>query len=260
MMVDPIQVRDLHFSYGKEEVLSGIDLELKHGEVLGILGPNGSGKSTLMGVICGIRKNWNGLVKITGEDLHGLSTKKLARIISYIPQSFEPSFDLKVETIVSFGRNPHLKGLGNLTNEDYMIIDESMRLTEVYGFKDRPFSTLSGGEKQRVIIAKALAQEGKILLMDEFTTHLDPGHARRVGKIATDLVRAKGLSAIAIFHDINQAVEISDTLLFINNGRVITSGKAWDVVTPEIIRQVYGLKSKIMQNPVSGLPLVVFYD
>jgi len=259
-MVEPIQIEGLHFSYGKEEVLRGIDLHLKNGEVLGVLGPNGSGKSTLMSVICGIRKNWSGKISVMGDNLRGLSTKKLARIVSYIPQSFEPSFDLKVETIVSFGRNPHLNGLGNMTNEDYRIIEESMRLTEVYEFKDRPFSTLSGGEKQRVIIAKALAQEGKILLMDEFTTHLDPGHARRVGKIATDLVRAKGLSAIAIFHDINQAVEISDRLLFINNGRVIASGKVWDIVTPEIISQVYGLKSRIMENPISGLPLVVFYD
>ncbi|HQN61403.1 ABC transporter ATP-binding protein [Mesotoga prima] len=259
-MVEPIQIEGLHFSYGKEEVLRGIDLHLKNGEVLGVLGPNGSGKSTLMSVICGIRKNWSGKISVMGDNLRGLSTKKLARIVSYIPQSFEPSFDLKVETIVSFGRNPHLKGLGNMTNEDYRIIEESMRLTEVYEFKDRPFSTLSGGEKQRVIIAKALAQEGKILLMDEFTTHLDPGHARRVGKIATDLVRAKGLSAIAIFHDINQAVEISDRLLFINNGRVIASGKVWDIVTPEIISLVYGLKSRIMENPISGLPLVVFYD
>ncbi|HOZ99995.1 ABC transporter ATP-binding protein [Mesotoga prima] len=259
-MVEPIQIEGLHFSYGKEEVLRGIDLHLKNGEVLGVLGPNGSGKSTLMSVICGIRKNWSGKISVMGDNLRGLSTKKLARIVSYIPQSFEPSFDLKVETIVSFGRNPHLKGLGNMTNEDYRIIEESMRLTEVYEFKDRPFSTLSGGEKQRVIIAKALAQEGKILLMDEFTTHLDPGHARRVGKIATDLVRAKGLSAIAIFHDINQAVEISDRLLFINNGRAIASGKVWDIVTPEIISLVYGLKSRIMENPISGLPLVVFYD
>ncbi|HUM22379.1 ABC transporter ATP-binding protein [Mesotoga prima] len=259
-MVEPIQIEGLHFSYGKEEVLRGIDLHLKNGEVLGVLGPNGSGKSTLMSVICGIRKNWSGKISVMGDNLRGLSTKKLARIVSYIPQSFEPSFDLKVETIVSFGRNPHLKGLGNMTNEDYRIIEESMRLTEVYEFKDRPFSTLSGGEKQRVIIAKALAQEGKILLMDEFTTHLDPGHARRVGKIATDLVRAKGLSAIAIFHDINQAVEISDRLLFINNGRALASGKVWDIVTPEIISLVYGLKSRIMENPISGLPLVVFYD
>lgn len=259
-MVEPIQIEGLHFSYGKEEVLRGIDLHLKNGEVLGVLGPNGSGKSTLMSVICGIRKNWSGKISVMGDNLRDLSTKKLARIVSYIPQSFEPSFDLKVETIVSFGRNPHLNGLGNMTNEDYRIIEESMRLTEVYEFKDRPFSTLSGGEKQRVIIAKALAQEGKILLMDEFTTHLDPGHARRVGKIATDLVRAKGLSAIAIFHDINQAVEISDRLLFINNGRVIASGKVWDIVTPEIISLVYGLKSRIMENPISGLPLVVFYD
>ncbi|HRX65543.1 ABC transporter ATP-binding protein [Mesotoga sp.] len=259
-MVEPIQIEGLHFSYGKEEVLRGIDLHLKNGEVLGVLGPNGSGKSTLMSVICGIRKNWSGKISVMGDNLRDLSTKKLARIVSYIPQSFEPSFDLKVETIVSFGRNPHLKGLGNMTNEDYRIIEESMRLTEVYEFRDRPFSTLSGGEKQRVIIAKALAQEGKILLMDEFTTHLDPGHARRVGKIATDLVRAKGLSAIAIFHDINQAVEISDRLLFINNGRVIASGKVWDIVTPEIISLVYGLKSRIMENPISGLPLVVFYD
>lgn len=259
-MVEPIQIEGLHFSYGKEEVLRGIDLHLKNGEVLGVLGPNGSGKSTLMSVICGIRKNWSGKISVMGDNLRGLSTKKLARIVSYIPQSFEPSFDLKVETIVSFGRNPHLNGLGNMTNEDYRIIEESMRLTEVYEFKDRPFSTLSGGEKQRVIIAKALAQEGKILLMDEFTTHLDPGHARRVGKIATDLVRAKGLSAIAIFHDINQAVEISDRLLFINNGRALASGKVWDIVTPEIISLVYGLKSRIMENPISGLPLVVFYD
>ncbi|CCU84256.1 ABC transporter ATP-binding protein [Mesotoga prima] len=259
-MVEPIQIEGLHFSYGKEEVLRGIDLHLKNGEVLGVLGPNGSGKSTLMSVICGIRKNWSGKISVMGDNLRDLSTKKLARIVSYIPQSFEPSFDLKVETIVSFGRNPHLKGLGNMTNEDYRIIEESMRLTEVYEFRDRPFSTLSGGEKQRVIIAKALAQEGKILLMDEFTTHLDPGHARRVGKIATDLVRAKGLSAIAIFHDINQAVEISDRLLFINNGRALASGKVWDIVTPEIISLVYGLKSRIMENPISGLPLVVFYD
>jgi len=163
-MVEPIQIEGLHFSYGKEEVLRGIDLHLKNGEVLGVLGPNGSGKSTLMSVICGIRKNWSGKISVMGDNLRDLSTKKLARIVSYIPQSFEPSFDLKVETIVSFGRNPHLKGLGNMTNEDYRIIEESMRLTEVYEFRDRPFSTLSGGEKQRVIIARLLPRKGRYFL------------------------------------------------------------------------------------------------
>ncbi len=259
-MDDVIVIRDLRFGYSREEVLSGIDLTLKQGEVLGILGPNGSGKSTLMAIICGILKNWSGSIEIMGSPLNDYAGKRLARILSYIPQSFDPSFDLKVETIVSFGRNPHLKGLSGPGVRDYEVIDEVMELTEIYGFKDRFFSTLSGGEKQRVVIAKALAQEGRILLMDEFTSHLDPGHSRKVGKIATDLVRAKGLSAMAVFHDLNQAIEMSDRLVFMKDGKIEALGEVWETVTPDIIWKVYGLRAQIITNPVTELPLVVFYD
>jgi iron complex transport system ATP-binding protein len=135
-----------------------------------------------------------------------------------------------------------------------------MTLTETLGFKERFFSTLSGGEKQRVVIAKALAQEGQILLMDEFTSHLDPGHARKIGKIATDLVRAKGLSAVAVFHDLNQAIEMSDRLIFMKDGEIAAHGRVWDIVNPAVIWNVYGLRAQIITNPVTELPLVVFYD
>lgn len=259
-MTEVIEIDDLAFAYGKEEVLKGINLKLHRGEVLGILGPNGSGKSTLMSVICKIQKNWRGGIRIMGKNLESYTGRKLARILSYIPQIFEPVFDLKVETIVAFGRNPHLKGLSDLSARDYEIVAEAMELTEVEKFKDRLFSTLSGGEKQRVVIAKALAQTGEILLMDEFASHLDPGHARKIGKIATDLVRAKGLSAMSVFHDLNQAIEISDRLAFLKDGKVFVCGNVQEVVNPDVIRQVYGLKAKIITNPVNGLPLVVFYD
>jgi len=259
-MADVITVRDLHIGYGKEEVLRGIDLSLERGEVLGILGPNGSGKSTLMSILCGILRNWQGSVTIMDRALKSYPSRRLAQVLSYIPQSFEPSFDLKVETIVSFGRNPHLKGFSALGARDYVVIDEVMTLTETLGFKERFFSTLSGGEKQRVVIAKALAQEGQILLMDEFTSHLDPGHARKIGKIATDLVRAKGLSAVAVFHDLNQAIEMSDRLIFMKDGEIAAHGRVWDIVNPAVIWNVYGLRAQIITNPVTELPLVVFYD
>ena len=179
-------------------------------------------------------------------------------MIAYLPQSFAPTFDLRVRTIVTFGRNPFVGFMKGLTGNDVEIVDRSMKAADVIKLSERLYSTLSGGERQRTVIAKALAQEGKMLLMDEFSAHLDPGHSQKVTKIALELAREKKLSVIAAFHDVNQAISMSDRLLFLKEGNVIALGCPEEVVNESLMKEVYDADTCILENPVNKKPLVIF--
>lgn len=257
-MAEAISVDSLNFYYGDNHVLKGVDFNLLRGEILGILGPNGGGKTTLLKIISGILKGYKGSVKVMRKEIDNYHRKELAAVVSYVPQAFVPSFELKTRTVVSFGRNPHIGLMKGLTGRDIEIIDESMARTDVLEFGDRLFSTLSGGEKQRVIIAKALAQEGQLMLLDEFSAHLDPGHSQKVINMATDLIRKEQLTAVAVFHDLNQAIGMVDRLLFLKNGRVVAGGKPEEVVNEKLVEEVYGARNVVIENPINGRPLVLF--
>lgn len=257
-MADAISVKALEFYYGENRILKGIDFNLIKGEILGILGPNGGGKTTLLKIISGILRGYKGSVEVMGKEVESYRRKELAAVVSYVPQAFDPSFELKTKTVVSFGRNPHIGIMKGLSTRDLEKIDRSMEMTDVLEFGNRLFSTLSGGEKQRVIIAKALAQEGQLMLLDEFSAHLDPGHSQKVINMATDLIRREHLTAISVFHDLNQAIGMVDRILFLKNGRVIARGKPEEVITEKLVEEVYGARNVIIENPVNGRPLVLF--
>ncbi|MFW6119663.1 MAG: ABC transporter ATP-binding protein [Petrotogales bacterium] len=254
-----IQIRDLFYSYTDVNVLKGINLSLKKGEVLGVLGPNGSGKTTLLKIIAGILKDYNGSLKINGKEVKSYSTKELAKIVSFVPQEFNPTFNFKCNTIISFGRNPHINFFGGFTKEDFEIIDHAMSEADVDNLKNRYYFTLSGGEKQRVVIAKTFAQKGQILLLDELTTHLDPGHAQKISRIIMEKIKKESLTTFMVAHDVNEAIAFSQKLVFIKEGDVIAEGKPEDIVSEKLIRTVYGAKSAIIENPLTKKPYVIYH-
>jgi len=234
-MVEALKIKDLKYSYGEINALNGVNLSLYEGEILSVLGPNGSGKTTLLKVISGILHNYKGSARLYGREISGYSIKELAKLVSYIPQEFSPAFDLKCETIVFFGRNPHIANFKGFGIEDYRIVRESMDKADILDFKDRLFRTLSGGERQRVIIAKAIAQKGKLMLLDEFTSHLDPGHSQKLMELVKTMIKEEGITAINIAHDVNQAVNISDRLAFLKDGRILAIGNAEEVLSESLI-------------------------
>ncbi|AKI96985.1 ABC transporter ATP-binding protein [Kosmotoga pacifica] len=258
-MVEVLKAERVKYSYGEIQALNGVSFSLYEGEILSILGPNGGGKSTLLKIVSGILKNYEGSVKLYGKEVSVCSIKELARIISYIPQEFSPAFDLRCETIVLFGRNPHVTALHSFTKDDYKIIEESMKRADALEFRDRLFNTLSGGERQRVVIAKAIAQKGKIMLLDEFTTHLDPGHSQKLIELVKNMMKLEGITAINVAHDINQAINMSDRIAFLKDGKILAVGKAEEILTETLIEKVYDAKSTIIENPLTKKPLVVFY-
>jgi len=177
-------------------------------------------------------------------------------MISYIPQNLNINFDLLVETIVSFGRNPYIGLFKGLKKNDYIRIHNAMKEAEITHLKDRIFNTLSGGEKQRTSVAKSLAQDGNILLLDEFVTHLDPGHAQKILSLTKKLIDEKQMTSIGVFHDINRAINICHKLVFLKEGKIR------EKITPEnisesLLKDIYEIQIKIIDNPYTGKPYVI---
>jgi iron complex transport system ATP-binding protein len=258
-MNELISISNLSYSYADIDVLKKINLSINKGEILGILGPNGSGKTTLLKIVSGILKDYRGSVKIKNKEVSSFSPKELARIISFVPQEFNPTFDFKCDTIISFGRNPYIGFFGGFTKRDYEIIDHAMNEADVLNLKDRVFYTLSGGEKQRVVIAKTFAQKGQILLLDELTTHLDPGHTQKITNIIMEKIKKENLTTIMVAHDVNEAIAFSQRLIFIKEGNIIAQGKPKDIITEDLIRTVYEAESLIIENPLTKKPYVIYH-
>ncbi|MFO7881379.1 MAG: ABC transporter ATP-binding protein [Kosmotogaceae bacterium] len=258
-MNDLIQINDLSYSYTNIDVLKGITLSMKKGEVLGILGPNGSGKTTLLKIISGILKDYRGSAKINSKEVNSFAPKELAKIVSFVPQEFNPTFNFKCETIVSFGRNPYSNFFGGFTKKDFDIVDNAMIEADVVNLKNRYYFTLSGGEKQRVVIAKTFAQKGHILLLDELTTHLDPGHTQKISSIIMEKIKKENSTTIMVAHDVNEAIAFSQKLIFIKEGKIVAEGKPEDIISEKLIKIVYGAKSLITENPLTKKPYVLYY-
>ncbi len=252
-----LQVERLHCGYGAKIVLAGIDVSVHQGEFLGVIGPNGSGKTTLLRAISRILKPVSGNIFLEGRDIRCLRPNELARHIAVASQSQFPQH-LTVEEYVLLGRTPHYQTWQFLETEtDSGIARQSMERAGVESLSGRYLDELSSGEKQLATIARALAQEPKLLLLDEPTAHLDITHQVKILDLTRKLNRERGLTVIAVLHDLNLASEYCDKLSLIDHGKIHTSGVPVEVIRRETIEAVYQTKVVIQQNPLSSKPFVI---
>ena len=246
-----ISAQDLTYEIEGSTLLDGVDLHADRGQLVGLIGPNGAGKSTLLRTISGILRYRGGAVLLEGEDLRSLSPKDVAATLALVPQIAPYTYGFTSIELVLMGRYPHLGRFQIEGREDDRIARDAMRLTETEQFADRTLDTLSGGERQRVFVARALAQQPRILLMDEPTANLDILHQLKVLDLVRRLV-ADGLTAVAAIHDLNMAARYCDKLVLLNKGHVLAEGSPADVLTPDTIESVFGVHSAVYRDPTTG--------
>lgn len=255
-MASIIKLEGVHFAYPGRVVFSRMDFALEEGEILGLIGPNSSGKTTLLKLMDGLLHPQRGRVLLEGQDLHRLPRSRVAQRIAVVPQGLEVTFFFTVGEIVLMGRAPYLGRLGWERKRDWDIAREGMALTNVLGLENRLFTELSQGEKQRVLIARALAQEPKVILLDEPTSHLDINHQVEIHELIRHLNRERNLTVLNISHDLNLAGEYSHRIALLQGDSLYIAGPPSAVITEENIRKVYETNVLVEKNPISGAPRV----
>ena len=244
-----INIEKLNYSYGKKEVLKELSLNIDENKLTGIIGPNGCGKSTLAKNIIRYINGKFEYFKIMDIDIRQLSHKKIAQLISYIPQKSTIIPNISVFDYVLLGRFPLLKNSwDNYSEKDYKIVENNINLLNIEELRDRNIETLSGGELQKALLARALAQEAKILLLDEPTSALDLNNAVEFMKILKNISIKKNISVIIIIHDLNLASLFCDSLIILKDGRFIEKGSPKEVINEENIKSVYNLECKVCYN------------
>jgi iron complex transport system ATP-binding protein len=252
-----LEVDGVVLGYGDRVVADGIDLAVPPGRITAIVGANACGKSTLLRAMARLLQPRAGRVVLDGKDLHRLPTKQVARILGLLPQSPSAPEGIAVADLVARGRHPHQGFLTRWTAEDDEAVAEALRMTDIAELADRAVDELSGGQRQRAWIAMALAQQTDVLLLDEPTTFLDITHQVEVLDLLTDLNRARGTTVVMVLHDLNLAARYADHLVAVADGRVHAAGAPGEVLTADAVREVFGLESRVVPDPVSGAPMVL---
>lgn len=252
-----IRLENLSCGYGRKIVISDINLEIPAGEFVGIIGPNGSGKTTLMRALTRLVNPVKGKIYLDNKDIHSISHKEIARKIAVVSQNL-PVVPMTVNEFVLLGRVPYRKGVQLLENKhDASIAYEAMRMTDTLRLKDSYLSGMSGGEVQLAFIARALAQEPTVLLLDEPTSHLDITQQVRILDLIKSLNQNRALTVVVILHDLNLASEYCDRLVLMEDGRIKKSGRPQEVLTYHDIEEVYKTVVVVEKNPLSGKPFVL---
>ncbi|RJS71276.1 ATP-binding cassette domain-containing protein [Methanophagales archaeon] len=236
----PLEIKDVDAYYGSVKILDGIDFSASHGELLGVIGPNGSGKTTLLRTISRILKPKVGTILLEGRDVQGMKDKEFSRNFAAVPQDTTINFDFSALDIVLMGRNPHLGRLELEGEEDIEIARRCMELTNCWHLAERPITELSGGERQLVIIARALTQEPKVLLLDEPTSHLDINYQIEIMELLKRLTSEEKLIVVAVIHDLNLAAQYCDRLALLHKGKIVSLGTQAQVLTAENIKNTFG--------------------
>ncbi len=251
-----LRVNDLFFKYGNKEVLKNINMNIKPGAFISIIGPNGSGKSTLLKNISTYLRPQKGSILLNSIDINSFPRKEISKNISVVPQNTSLEFDFKVKDIVMMGRHPYIDRFRGETSQDIKIVEKAMYYTNIIMLSHRMFNELSGGEKQRVILAQALAQEPKILLLDEPVSHLDLQHQVEILDLIKNMSTLESLTIISVLHDLNMASEYSDYIILLKDGKVLYEGKPDEVLNQENIAEAFNINVYINGNPMTGKPYI----
>lgn len=253
-MTPAYEVRGLTCRLGGRDIVTGVDLDVRHGEVLALVGPNGAGKSTLMGALTGDVAAAEGRIRLDGRDLHDWSARDLARQRAVLLQANQVSFPFTVREVVEMGRNPWV-GHASAAEDDEAIA-QAVDVTDIGHLLDRPFTALSGGEKARASLARALAQRTPVVLLDEPTAALDLRHQEEVLLVARDLA-AQGRAVVVVLHDLSLAAARADRVAVVDAGRIVAVGSPEDVLTPARVTEVYGIGVHVLTDTPDGHLLVV---
>ncbi len=243
--------------YGDRVIVDGLELHVPAGRITTIVGANACGKSTLLKSMARLLTPAAGSVLLDGKSIHRLPTRQVARILGLLPQSPIAPDGIAVSDLVSRGRHPHQGALARWTREDDEAVSRALDATGTAHLADRAVDELSGGQRQRVWIAMALAQETDVLLLDEPTTFLDISHQIDVLDLLTDLNRERGTTVVMVLHDLNLAARYADHLVAMAGGRIVAAGRSEDVLTEQTVRDVFGLDSRIIADPLTGRPMIV---
>lgn len=252
-----LETRKLGFAYGDERIIDGLDLAIPEGRITALVGANGSGKSTILKNLARILKPSHGSVYLGQTSLAEMPTKAIARQMAVLPQNPEAPAGLLVRELVGYGRFPWQKPLAAMSAGDKAAIDNALRLTGMEAFADRPVGTLSGGQRQRAWIAMALAQDSRVLLLDEPTTFLDMSHQLEVLSLLEQLNSTEGRTIVMVVHDLNHALRYAHHVVVIRGGEIIATGQPEDVLTPETLSAAFGVHADLIKDPRSGKTICV---
>jgi iron complex transport system ATP-binding protein len=249
-----VDFRDVAVALGGNRIVHGATFAVESGQVAGLVGPNGSGKSTLLRSLYRVTRPEAGTAAIDGKDVWELPLRTVARQVAVMTQETTADFDLDVLDVVLLGRLPHHRGFGGDSPHDLELADRALARVGATELTGRPFAALSGGEKQRVLLARALVQESRVLVLDEPTNHLDVSFQLELMRIVGKL----GLTTLAALHDLNLAAAHCDVVAVMKQGRIIAHGPPDDVLTPEVIAEVFGVRAYRLSHPETGRLLIAF--
>lgn len=250
-----LTVQDLSWSVEERKIVDSVLLDVQPGEFVGLLGPNGSGKSSLLRTIYRVIKPDAGLITLDGEDLWRMDARQAAQRTAVVAQERASDFDFTVYEIVMMGRNPHKGIFDRDSKADFAIVESALQQVNMLTFAERSFRTLSGGEKQRVLVARALAQQAKFLVLDEPTNHLDIRYQLEV----LGLVKGLGITSLAALHDLNLAAQYCDRIFVLHEGKICAAGSPTEVLQPALIREIYQVDAHVDRHVITGRLQVTFF-
>ena len=234
-------VENCSFSYNHKPALKNINLEIEAGHFYGVIGPNGSGKTTFLDLLLGLKSTTSGAITFKSIALASYSKRELARNIATVPQEFALSFDFSVYDVVMMGRHPYTPRFGSPTDKDHELVEQNLKLLDIWKLRNQPANLLSGGEKQRVVVARALTQSCPVLLLDEATSNLDIQHTIDIMRIIRDKVDKQNLTVIASIHDLNLASAFCDKIIALNEGAIHTYGSTANVISTNLIKELFNV-------------------
>ncbi|MEV0371281.1 ABC transporter ATP-binding protein [Streptomyces sp. NPDC050636] len=247
-------MEDLHVAYAGRNVVAGVHLVAAEGEIAGLVGPNGSGKSTVLRTVYRHLRPAAGRVLLAGTDIRELTPGQAARHVAALPQERGSDFELTVREVVTMGRTPYKRAFAGDDRRDREAVARSLSAVGMAGQEARRFSALSGGERQRALLARAFAQDPDVLVLDEPTNHLDVRHQVEL----LGLLRAQRRTTLISLHDLNAAASLCDRLHVLHEGRLVASGTPREVLTPELLAEVFGVRAAVTGHPLTGDPLIAF--
>jgi iron complex transport system ATP-binding protein len=259
-MTHTLEARNLTVGYDADPVIDGLDLTLPASGITMIVGGNGCGKSTLLRALARLLKPRAGSVLLDGSAIAALPTKEVARIVGLLPQAPVAPDGISVADLVDRGRTPHRGWLGGRDRRDDEVVADALHVTGMAELAERTIDELSGGQRQRAWIAMALAQEPDVLLLDEPTTYLDLAHQVELLQLLVRLSRERGTQVVVVMHELNLATRYADHLIAMREGRVVAEGPPGDVVTVELLREVFELEAVVVPDPIAGTPMIVPVD